>query len=147
MNDRSGASPLFDPFFWMRAWYPPPPAATEGFVQPILPGWTFGNLVVNDTNSSSPATESAIVAQESYGRQLGKLLDAVFELIERQGGPDGVKAFKELAELRNRIDKIKVATVADHLAQIEEDLARLKAHDKQAYKAAVQRLRDLLPKG
>jgi hypothetical protein len=144
MTDRLGASPLFDPFFWMRAWYAPPPVA-EGFVQPILPGWTFAAQVVNENNSSSPATESAIVAQESYGRQLGKLLDAVSELIERQGGTDGVKAFKELKDLRNRIEKIKVATVADHLAQIEEDLARLKAHDKAAYKAAVQRLRDLLP--
>lgn len=145
MTDSPGASPLFDPFFWLRAWSGST-TATGGFVQPILPGWTFGNLVVNETNSSSPATESAIVAQDSYGRQLGKLLDAVFELIQLQGGAKDIKAFEELTVLRNRIEKIKLTTVADHLKLIEEDLARLKTHDKAAYKAAVQRLRDLLPK-
>ncbi|HKR88333.1 MAG TPA: hypothetical protein VJS38_09165 [Phenylobacterium sp.] len=145
MTDGVGASPLFDPVAWLRAWYGAP-TATGAFVQPILPGWTFGNLVVNDTNSSAPATEAAIVARESYGRQLGKLMDAVFELIERQGGPDGVPAFQDLVKLRARIDGIKAATITDHLKVIEQDLTHLKAHDRDAYKAAVKTLRAMLPK-
>lgn len=145
MTDDVGASSLFDPFAWLRAWYGLP-TSTGAFVQPILPGWTFGNLVVNETNSSAPATEAAIVARESYGRQLGKLMDAVFELIERQGGPDGVKAFEELVEIRKRIDRIKAATITDHLKLLEQNLARLKVHDKAAYKDAVKALRAMLPK-
>lgn len=145
MTDGAGASSLFDPFAWLRAWYGLPTTA-GAFVQPILPGWTFGNLVVNETNSSAPATEAAIVARESYGRQLGKLMDAVYELIERQGGPEGVRAFEQLVELRGRIEAIKAATITDHLKLVEQDLAHLKAHDKPAYKAAVKTLRAMLPK-
>jgi hypothetical protein len=136
---------LFDPFGLLKAFYGLPTSA-GAFVQPILPGWTFGNLVVNETNSSAPATEAAIVAQESYGRQLGKLTDAVFALIERQGGPDGVDALEELVELRQHIEDIKAATVTDHLKRVEQDLAHLKTHDKGAYKAAVRTLRAMLPK-
>lgn len=145
MTDGVGANSLFDPLAWLRAWYATP-ATSGAFVQPILPGWTFGNLVVNDTNSSAPATEAAIVARESYGRQLGKLMDAVFVLIERQGGPDGVEAFTDLVELRERIQAIKAATVTDHLKAVAQDLEHLKTHDKAAYKATVKTLRAMLPK-
>ena len=145
MTDGVSTGSSFDPFAWLRAWYSLP-ATTGAFVQPILPGWTFGNLVVNETNSSAPATEAAIVARESYGRQLGKLMDAVFELIERQGGPGEVDAFQQLVDLRTRIDHVKAATVTDHLKLVEQDLAHLKAHDKAAYKAALKTLRAMLPK-
>jgi hypothetical protein len=127
--------PLFDPFALFRTWYS----------QPILPGWSFGNLVVNEGNSSAPATEAAIVAQESYGRQLGKLMDAVNAIIQRQGGPAGVQALEELVELRGQIEDIKAAAVTDHLKRVGQDLAHLKTHDKGAYKAAVRTLRAMLP--
>jgi len=145
MTDGAGPSGLFDPFAWLKTWYAMP-TDTGAFVQPILPGWTFGNLVVNETNSSAPATEAAIVSQESYGRQLGKLMDAVCVLIERQGGPGGNEALKELVELRSRIEDIKAATITDHLKRVEQDLAHLKTHNKGAYKAAVRTLLGMLPK-
>lgn len=136
---------LFDPFGLLKAWYSLPTSA-GAVVQPILPGWTFGNLTVNEANSSAPATEAAIVSQESYGRQLGKLMDAVYVLIERQGGPAGVEALEDLVALRQRIDDIKAASVTDHLKRVAQDLAHLKTHDKGAYKAAVRTLRAMLPK-
>src|SRR5512145_2677242 len=49
-----------------------PSVAPDSLTQPILPGWTFGNVItVTERNSSAPETERAIVAEESYGRQLG----------------------------------------------------------------------------
>lgn len=125
----------FDPFALFRMWCS----------QPILPGWSFGNLTVNAANSSAPATEVAIVARESYGRQLGRLMDAVNVLIQRQGGAGGDTALKELVELRDRIEDIKTANVASHLQRVAQDLAHLKTHDKRAYKDAVRTLRAMLP--
>jgi len=43
--------------------------APQSLDQSILP-WTFAGLVVNENNSSDPATEQAVVSKDSYGRQL-----------------------------------------------------------------------------
>jgi hypothetical protein len=50
--------------------------------QPINPGWAFGNVVnVTEQNSSAPGTERDIVASISYGKQLGRITDALAALI------------------------------------------------------------------
>ena len=69
--------------FWLPD--PPAPAASDDFVQPINPGWTFGNLIiVTEQNSSAPDTERDIVSVESYGRQLGRVIDTLAELIKER---------------------------------------------------------------
>ena len=66
-------------------WLPPTPAASDEIIQPINPGWTFGNLIsVTEQNSSAPDTERDIVSVDSYGRQLGRVIDALAELINER---------------------------------------------------------------
>jgi hypothetical protein len=74
---------------WLQwAWVAP-----QQLSQPINPGWSFGNIIVNDHNSSAPSTEQAIIAEESYGRQIGKLPDAVYDLCRqtRVGTPAPIR--------------------------------------------------------
>jgi len=115
------------------------------FNQPILPGWTFGNIVVNENNSSAPATELAIVAEESYGRQIGKLVDAVVELIKQHGDRRPSMAFTDLLDLRKKVEEIKTQAAKASLQQIARDLQRLKDEDPPAYDKEVAALRLLLP--
>ena len=68
--------------------------APQHLQQSILP-WTFGALVVNETNSSNPAAERAIVRKKSYGRQLGRISDAIEFLIKQTGAKDDLPLFGE----------------------------------------------------
>jgi hypothetical protein len=113
--------------------------------QPILPGWTFGNITVNENNSSAPATELAIVAEESYGRQIGKLLDAVAALIEKPGGAKQTEVFADLVNLQKKVEKIKTHSAKRSVQQIARDLQRLRDDDLPAYNEEVAALRRLLP--
>ncbi len=132
----------FGSFFpFLSPWQSEP----QSFSQPILPGWTFGNIIVNENNSSAPATELAIVAEESYGRQIGKLLDAVAALIEKPGGAKPTKAFADLINLQKKVEKIKVESARRSVEQIARDLQRLNDNDLPAYNEEVAALRRLLP--
>jgi hypothetical protein len=126
------------PFWW------PWPAAPSELSQPILPGWTFGNVTVNEQNSSAPATEREIVAEESYGRQIGKLLDAVATLIAERGNSPQPEALTDLIALQTRVDEIKTRAAKRRLDQVQQDLRRLKDHDRVAYDAQVESFRQLL---
>jgi hypothetical protein len=110
--------------------------APQSLVQPILPGWTFGNLInVTEANSSSPETERNIVARESYGRQLGRVIDALEVLIrERPADAPQDPALDELASLGRRIREIKMQSRASRVERIEADLARLKKECPDEYR-------------
>lgn len=126
---------------WPWTW--PFPSLPEQFTQPILPGWSLFNITEN--NSSAPDTERRIVAQDSYGRQIGRMMDALEALIEeRPKGAPNQPAFEEFEQLRQRVDKAKRAAAVDRLTRIGDDLALLKAEDDVAYQAQVKALRALL---
>ena len=110
--------------------------APQSLVQPILPGWTFGNLInVTETNSSSPETERDIVARESYGRQLGRVIDALEALIkDRPKDAPGSAALDELLSLSSRIKEIKAQSLASRVKRVEADLARLKKECPDEYR-------------
>ena len=114
--------------------------------QPINPNWTFGNLIsVTEQNSSAPDTEREIVANDSYGRQLGKVIDALVELIARQ--PESIQqkpALKELVILNEKIEEIKIQSAAHRLDRIAADLVTLKDNDQSEYQRVVDKLRDAL---
>jgi hypothetical protein len=119
------------PLWWWnpQAWDP------QRLTQPILPGWSFGNITVNEQNSRSPQTEQAIVAEHSYGRQLGRLTDALVALIEeRPKALPGNKAFDDLFALRASIDAIKARNAAGRLERLEADLERLKIESPEDYR-------------
>jgi hypothetical protein len=114
--------------------------------QPINQGWTFGNLItVTEQNSTSPDTERSIVAAHSYGRQLGRVIDAMAQLIkdlpesQRQN-----EAFKQFADLRNEIEQIKSDSAARRLDHFAEDLAELRKTDGRQYQRVARELRAIL---
>jgi hypothetical protein len=136
------STPSWWPLWGGRLWksfaqpFVPPTAAPESLSQPILPGWAFGNVItVTERNSSAPETEQAIVAEESYGRQLGHVIEALVVLIgERPGEAQSPKALSDLLELHARIRGIKAGLAADRLQRIEADLARLKTERPEDYR-------------
>ena len=123
----------------LQLWQPWLRLAPASLVQPILPGWT---LNVNSNNSSAPQTEADVVAKHSYGRQLGRMADAlrlvILEL--QQEGQPMPEPFAEFLSLWKDIESVKTQGAEVRLEQVVSDLARLKNCDNAAY----QRLRDAL---
>jgi hypothetical protein len=138
----AGTGPAHSLAFW---W--PWAAAPTSLTQPINPGWTFGNVIVNERNSSAPATEMQIVAEESYGRQIGKLLDAVVALIGERGTAKQPPAMADLVALQDRVERIKTRAALRRLDQVQADLRRLREHDRKAYDAQVASFRRVLANG
>src|SRR5579872_2551666 len=113
-------------------WFPNierlPALAPNKLDQQINPGWTFGNLIsVTEQNSTAPDTERNIVAAHSYGRQLGRVMDALAELIDdlpetKQQSP----AFRKFAELQGEIAKIKSRSAARRIDRLVADLEELR---------------------
>lgn len=122
--------------FW-RSWLQPPPP--NAFVQPILPGWT---LNINSNNSSAPLTEVNAVAKHSYGRQLGRISDALHALLIEKypTNPPETGPFGEFLAMWKDIEKVKTESATARLDQIASDLALLK--DKNHVEFV--RLRDAL---
>ena len=144
-NYRRLMTSLPDPTGWLAWWSelwreaysraaPLPSLAPRALSQPILPGWRFANSIsVTVENFSSPQTERDIVARYSYGRQLGRVIDVLGELIERwPGGAPDDPAVRRFAELRNEIEKIEtqgivraVSELAEMKQRIPDEYARL----------------------
>lgn len=142
MNNRSEDSIVQpSPFFWQQWFLDNLKSQLSPFIsinpsQPILPGWVFGNsFIVNERNSSAPDTERDIVAEESYGRQLGRVIDALSVLIhERPAGAPQNQALDELETLRAKIDAIKLKSAAARLRRLQEDLEKLRKDDPESYR-------------
>jgi len=131
MNDVAPLIEWLGWWFWplrvMSAWGSSPlPLAPQALSQPILPGWTFaGTVNVTEENSRSPETERQIVAEYSYGRQLGRVLDAVNQLIaERPDGAPDVPPIEDFKQLWSDIDEIKTQSAVKRVERALTDLAR-----------------------
>ncbi|MFZ2990674.1 hypothetical protein [Ideonella sp.] len=105
--------------------------------QPINPGWSFGNVIVNAGNSSAPALEMALVSRHSYGRQLGKLRDAVAGLIEEREKPASKaklpSALAAFATLRTELAQTRAQHEKDQLDELREALQALRQSDPDAW--------------
>ena len=121
---------------------------SRNFEQPILPGW-FGSVTnITEQNSSAPETERAIVASQSYGRQLGRMMDVLDLLIARVPEKERQeKAFEAFDELREEIDDIKTKAATRRLDRIAADLTALKQSRPGEYRRVVAELRELLKGG
>lgn len=126
-----------NPFAWSWPW--PFGLAPETLNQPILPGWSLVSITEN--NSSAPDTERRIVAQDSYGRQIGRIMDVVSELVADR---PKTQAIEDFDDLRDRVAAAKRTAAADRLTRIRDDLALLKLEDPAAYEVQVAGLRALL---
>jgi hypothetical protein len=139
-GDPTGGDLLFS---WLRAWQTALFAAPQQLYQPILPGWSL--MTVNETNSSAPDTEARIVARDSYGRQLGHILDALSVLIsERPKHLPPVDAFERLEELKRRIDTAKKDAAIARLNRVRNDLLLLKEKDHDEYERQIAALKAAL---
>ena len=130
-----------DLFPWIWPWNAK--LAPDRLAQDILTGWSL--ISITENNSSAPDTERRIVAQESYGRQIGRLMDAVGALIaERPPGAPSREAFTALAALQKRVEAAKMEAAVDRLTRIREDLALLKVEKPEVYAEQVKALRAIL---
>ena len=120
--------------------------APQALSQPILPGWLLGNTFnVTEENSSSPETEQEIVASHSYGQQLGRILDAVNELIaERPAGAPDVQSIQDFRELRQDVEEIKARSEVKRIEQAIADLANMKQQRSDEYQRLATQLRNVL---
>ena len=127
-----------DPAEWLRTWQTVWRGAPDNLVQPILPGWTFN---INSANSTSPQTEAEVVARHSYGRQIGRMADALeLVLVEKYGKASEDKRVADFLNMKREIDQVKQDAAAARIEQITKDLAFLKTRDEGQY----ARLRDAL---
>jgi hypothetical protein len=141
--------PVWDWPSWMKGSMPNPLdvfAAPQTLVQPILPGWVFGSVTnVTEQNSSAPETEREIIAAQSYGRQLGRVMDALAVLIaDLPKEKQDTKAFQEFTKIRLEIDVIKAQAAARRLDRIAADLATLKKTEPEEYERLAATLREAL---
>jgi hypothetical protein len=128
---------------WWWGWPMPawPALAPQQLNQPVNPGWSFGNLVsVTNVNSSAPDIEREVLMQHSYGRQIGRLMDAVAALAEQLPAVAGDPRIKEFESLLREVDAIKRRARLPRLERLREEIEELKRSDPRAYK----QLRDQL---
>jgi hypothetical protein len=122
--------------------------APQTLDQPILPGWVFGDVNITEQNSSAPDTERAIVAAQSYGRQLGRIMDALALLVARVPEEERhAKAFEDFARVQKEINDIKKRAATRRIDRLAVDLAALKETEPEEYKRLAAKLRELLNGG
>lgn len=116
--------------------------APERLWQPVNPGWSFGNLIVNQQNSSAPEVEQALVSQISYGKQIGRLMEAVEALIKVAAiKPEDQKAIAEFGQLAAQVKDIKQAASHQRLARLREEINALRKQDEAAWQELADSLR------
>jgi hypothetical protein len=127
---------LFPWLAYMPGWAP------EQLVQPINQGWTFGNVMITTQNSSAPGIEHAIASKVSYGRQIGRLMDAM-EVLVRMLPPDARQddAITDFVALAKEVRKVKDEAQAQRLDRLKADLETLKREDPQGWKNLLKGLR------
>lgn len=127
-----------DPAEWIRTWQLLWRGAPDTLVQPILPGWTFN---LNSNNSSSPQTEVDVLAKHSYGRQIGRISDALEALVVAQHGSKPTdQRYADFLTMKREIDQVKEGAAAARIEQIRKDLELLRAKNPPEY----ERLRSAL---
>lgn len=147
----SPRSASFDPMMAWSVWLEYVNAALSSasrfprtFEQPIQPGWTIAGTVINETNSGDPAMEHAIVGKQSYGRQIGRMADALAVLIEEAKPTvrrnDAITAF---TEMKDKIDKIKRETEDARFKKVLADLEALQKNDNETFQKRIRQIASL----
>lgn len=149
-------SPL-EAFFWplhmLKAWSSFINVAPHIFAQPILPAWAVGNVYnITENNSNAPQTELEIVSRHSYGRQLGRISDALAVVVRRELQNDDLpasdrKRLTDFTRLAKSIDDIKAREALKRVERMAADLSNLKQTHRAAYDRAVELLEPMLRRG
>jgi hypothetical protein len=148
-DDRRGSQPMTPWQAWLSMFGIRAPLSgdvTQDITSSI--GGQLGLLNINATRSGDPGLEQRIITQvASYGRQLGRLIDAVDVLARqpRQGLSDAdSRALKQLHELAERIAVVKEQKALDHVDRIVTEVQALSRHPKTNAEA-IRRVREALP--
>jgi hypothetical protein len=99
---------------------------------------------INDTNSGAPEIESEIVSHESYGRQLGRVIEALCEIIEERPATARPEGMKNLLKLQDKIERIKAQNAERRLENVRSWLAGLKRQKESEYQRVAAALRAAL---
>jgi hypothetical protein len=136
---------LAAPFFWplaaARSWSSLMSLAPQFLNQPINPGWTLGPVVnITENNSSAPDTEREVLAHHSYGRQLGRIIDALSVVIDAavpdraQLKPAQRDCLADFGKMAGQIRRIKEGEALKRVERIARDLAFLKDKHPDEYR-------------
>lgn len=122
---------------WSQAWShlatPWAGLAPQVLTQPINPGWSFGNITVTQLNSSSPDVEGAILARHSYGRQIGRMMDALSALVEAAPELAADERIASFAELAQDVAEIKGRAREARLGRLRAELRELRDRNPAAW--------------
>lgn len=112
--------------------------APTTLVQPIV---TAGTITINGSNSTAPQTEADVLARHSYGRQIGRISDALHALIlELHPTPPRTEPLRDFMEMWDEVEQVKADSARSRLDQVVADLALLNKKNPGEY----QRLRSAL---
>ena len=135
-----------DPADWLRSWSEAMRSLPQSLTQAINPGWSFGpSFTLNSGNSSAPQTEIEVLQRHSYGRQLGRISEALELLIEeRARSSPNDKRFDDFLKMKAEIDAVKLDAAAARVDSLRSDLAALKKSRPAQYKKLKDALRKAL---
>ena len=122
-------SPLWP---WPASWAP------QWLDQRFNNGWTFGNVIVTTQNSSAPEVEREVVSRHSYGRQIGRLVEAVAVLARQVPGAAAKPEVKELLALCEEVRRIKEEAKDRRSNELLDELKALKKRDPKAWAELVR---------
>jgi hypothetical protein len=136
-------TPAWDPTSWLKQWSAAMQLAPSTLVQPILPGWT---LNVNAFNSSAPQTEADVLSKHSYGRQLGRISDALEILVQARDPKAADERFDDFRTMKAEIDEIKAGNAEARVTRLLADLDLLKVLKPEAHARLKDELKKRVPK-
>ncbi|MBP2293149.1 hypothetical protein [Azospirillum rugosum] len=149
-------APVFE--FWMSfwtpkrrgGWFPILALAPQYLDQAINPDWNLGTIVnINETNSSSPSIEKAVLKEASYGKQIGTILDAINVIAKErlstaQGDFNSLtsdeKVLKIACDLWQEIENTKNEQAKIRLNELKVELKSIMKRQPKAFKALVREL-------
>jgi hypothetical protein len=101
---------------------------------------------VNSHNSSAPQTEADVLERHSYGRQLGRIADALAELIADRPDAGDTGALRQFLDMKADIDAIKAGNAEARVQRLLADLDLLKALRPEAHARLKAELARRLPR-
>jgi Tetratrico peptide repeat len=153
----AGAARPFDPAGLWQAWwrslnlFAPLSGDVDQTIDAALVravGDQLGFVNINATAAGDPDLERRITEQvASYGRQLGRILDALDVVIRNarldDAAPEDRHALDQFNALRTEIEAVKKRAVAENIDRLVAEVRTLR-RDPEANRDALRRLREAL---
>jgi hypothetical protein len=111
------------PYMWPFSLFAP-----GNLNQPILPGWSFGNVSVNYAGNAD-IEKDVVEKAASYGKQLGIITDVVLELAGDRHAKDG-DPLKQLRDIATKVKRIKEEHKRSLSEQASDAMAKLAKNDE-----------------